>query len=199
MAQSRSSSTYYSIALALLVLSLARASDAQFIPIGQPGSEIYYKLAQRERSLFPDADTDFQLAPFVAESATNSTGVFPWWPTQENELRWFLTPGESMSAADGQRALAYERLRGGVSARISDKLSAISAFALDETLAQDTGYHGKVWRGLAGDVETAALAYRAGGLKLLFGRFRVSWGPSYTNPLLSQEAAPLDGYSNGLV
>ncbi|HSG98672.1 MAG TPA: capsule assembly Wzi family protein, partial [candidate division Zixibacteria bacterium] len=101
--------------------------------------------------------------------------------------------GESWSAAERQAPQAWEHLRGGVAVRLSDRVSAFSAFVLDEARARDVNYRGKVWRGLAGDVETGALIYQSENLELLFGRYRVSWGPNYTNPLLSQEAEPLDG------
>ena len=188
--------TTYIIASCLSFLPCLTVS-AQIAPLGDPGADLYYLWNQRVKAASSN-DLDFQLAPYiVVRDSTSpyalSDRLFPYWSNSEKSLRWFVSPAESFQSQQNRRSAALERLRGGVTVSLSDKIYAQSFFILDERLATDPLYTGKVWRGLAGDVETATISYAGEKLTAVFGRYRSSWGPTLTNLLLSQDARPLDG------
>jgi hypothetical protein len=180
-------------------------THAQFVPLQDPGSELHYQYLQRMKALTGPNRFSFQLAPYITNAQLNSvsdnpSGAFHWWPSRNNQLRLFMSPDESVvsdnsSTTNSNTISSVERFRGGASLRMSDKFGAYVSFLLDESLADDPTYSGKVWRNLAGYVESGVISYQNDKLTLLFGRFRSSWGPVLTNQLLSQEAYPLDGLS----
>lgn len=188
--------TSFAIISALTIL-LCSSISAQVAPLGQPGSDLYYQWSQRQKAAAPSA-LDFQLTPYIAaqdtaQSKLSQTGLFPYWANSARSLRWFVAPSETFQSQQSQRSAALEGLRAGVAVSLSEKIFAQSSFVLEESLASDTLYKGIVWRGLAGDVETATISYAGEKLTALFGRYRSSWGPTLTNLLLSQNARPLDG------
>ncbi|MFQ5606736.1 MAG: capsule assembly Wzi family protein [Candidatus Zixiibacteriota bacterium] len=184
-------STFPAPALALLVSS---STVAQIAPSGELDTDLYYKWRQREKARSPGG-FDYQLAPYVIDTDSLNGSLFPYWSASPNSLRWYAAPGESFLSQRSRRSSAQERLRGGMSVALSSRVFAQSSFVVDESLADDPLYTGKIWRGLAGDVETAVMSYSSEKLTALFGRFRGAWGPALTNTLLSQEARPLDGLS----
>ncbi|MCH7879691.1 MAG: hypothetical protein IH914_10315, partial [candidate division Zixibacteria bacterium] len=169
--------TTYIIASLLSFLPCLTVS-AQIAPLGDPGADLYYLWNQRVKAASSN-DLDFQLAPYiVVRDSTSpyalSDRLFPYWSNSEKSLRWFVSPAESFQSQQNRRSAALERLRGGVTVSLSDKIYAQSFFILDERLATDPLYTGKVWRGLAGDVETATISDAGEKLTALFGRYRSS-------------------------
>ena len=69
---------------------------------------------------------------------------------------------------------------------------ALVFFSLDRAKAVDPYYTGKRYRGLAGDVETAALTFRKDKVAVTLGRQRVFWGPRRVNLLISETSEPFD-------
>ncbi len=188
---------------AFLLVTMTQAPqslNAQIIPIGEPGSELFYQRLLHQKTSSDSAAIDYQVAPYVSLSNYNYQGSFNYWNKSntvagENSLRIYLSPSSEINSEQERRTGSVTRFRGGVTALLSEKVSVMSSFLLDQGLADDPLYTGKVWRGLAGDVETALLSYRNERLTVLVGRYRTSWGPQFTNLLLSQTAAPLDGAS----
>ncbi len=194
---------------ALLVLSIVTAApsspSAQILPVGEPGTELFYQWLLHARAAGDSAALDYQVAPYVSRGT--SPGAFSYWPQSQtassansqikspSTLRVYLAPSEEIAGERQLQTATTARVRAGMTARLSEHVSAMSSFILDEGLAGDPTYTGKVWRGLAGDVETAVVSYQNEKLTVLAGRYRTSWGPQYTNLLLSQTAAPLDGAS----
>ncbi len=78
-------------------------------------------------------------------------------------------------------------------AQIGSNFFAYSRYMIDENLAKDPNYEGKVWRGFAGDAAQAYLAFNLPCFKVLLGRERIAWGQKSTQELiLSERAFPLD-------
>lgn len=179
-----------------LALLLCLTVSAQVAPVGDPGSDLYYQWRQREKAAAPN-NLDFQLTPYIyniiAQDSLPPHALFPYWSTSARSLRWFISPAETFESQQNRRSETLEGLRGGMAVALSEKVYTQSSFVLDERLAIDPLYTGKVWRGLAGDIETATISYVGEKLTALFGRYRSSWGPTLTNLLLSQDARPLDG------
>ncbi|MBN4072289.1 hypothetical protein JYU03_00040 [bacterium AH-315-F03] len=174
-------------------------ASSQYVPLNQPGSDLYYQCLMRAKSLNGPTVFSYQLAPYVETSDRYVAPIrYSYWSKSQHSLRFFVNPDETVeiresSANVTQKLNGIERLRGGMSLRMGEKVSGYISFLLDETLANDPNYTGKVWRNVAGFVEAGLLSYQSEKLTVLFGRFRNSWGPTVTNPLLSQEAYPLDG------
>jgi hypothetical protein len=77
--------------------------------------------------------------------------------------------------------------------QIGTDFFACARYMIDENLANDPSYSGKVWRGFAGDAAQAYLAFRLPYFKVLAGRERVAWGQRSTGEMiLSENAFPLD-------
>ena len=172
-------------------------AQAQFILVGEPGSAILYERLFRERYVTRDHPfvRDPQLAPYFV-SDIDSTFIdagLDIWPDRLGFARVYAYATEDASVVQGTATGSVERFRAGVTGRLSRRIAGISTLALDEALSSDPSYTGKTWRGLAGDVETAALSYDGERLDVIFGRARMSVGPVYTNTLASSDAPPLDG------
>jgi len=100
----------------------------------------------------------------------------------------FLTEknGSHRDLFSGQLGLRY---------RFSRWFDASIVFRMDRERAISPTYTGKKWRGLAGEVETAAIYFNHSNLRLTLGRQRLFWGPQPVNLLLSETAFPLDLFS----
>ena len=116
-------------------------------------------------------------------------------PVPEGDCRLFSIISQGFLAKQGERGQDVFSLAGGVRYQLSKHFGALILFNLDRRKALDPDYSGKKWRGLAGDVETAAIYFKKGNLGLTLGRQRVFWGPQPINLLLSETAEPLDLFS----
>ncbi|MDP3024967.1 MAG: capsule assembly Wzi family protein [candidate division Zixibacteria bacterium] len=80
-----------------------------------------------------------------------------------------------------------------IQADIGDKFSLICRYSIDEGLAKDSLYTGKIWRGFAGDAVQAYLSFRLPYFNLFLGRDNLSWGQSRLSSLiLSPDSPPMD-------
>lgn len=190
------SKTYTIIALTFLLMTFGSIARADFVPVGEAGSEIYFARLLRDRLLNSSTAGQWQIQPDISRTDSPPAGVFNYWPDKVGTLRWYFSPSQRSTVASRQRYQGTELLRAGFSSRLSDKVSVLSSFILDEELAKSSNYTGKVWRGLAGGIETGALSYGDERFTAVVGRFRSSWGPTPTNVLFSQEARPRDGLSS---
>jgi len=110
-----------------------------------------------------------------------------------DHMRFFaLTSGRLINDSDRDEFEDLTKLTAGVQFQPSQSVSAQVMFDLDRAKALDPDYTGKKWRGLAGDIETAAIYYRTGGLSLTLGRQRLFLGPQPVNLFVSATAEPMD-------
>jgi hypothetical protein len=106
---------------------------------------------------------------------------------------WGLDFEEGSSFKSGDKAVFRETLCPYVKAQIGPNFFACTRYMIDENLAKDSDYDGKVWKGFAGDAAQAYLAFNLPYFKMLLGRERIAWGQKSTGGLiLSENAFPLD-------
>jgi hypothetical protein len=106
---------------------------------------------------------------------------------------WGLDFEEGSSFKPSQKAAFRETFCPYLKAQIGPDFFACARYTIDENLARDPDYDGKVWRGFAGDAAQAYLTFNLPYLKMLLGRERVAWGQRCTGGLiLSENAFPLD-------
>ncbi len=111
----------------------------------------------------------------------------------DREFSWGLDFREGSSFKSREKAAFRETLWPYAKARIGQSFFACTRYMIDENLAKDPDYQGKIWRGFAGDAAQAYLSFELPYLKVLLGRERVAWGQRSTGELiLSQNALPLD-------
>jgi hypothetical protein len=110
----------------------------------------------------------------------------------DNDVRFFSLTAERIQAERNSSPKDLALFMGGARYQLSEYFDALVLFNLDRAKAIDPDYTGKKWRGLAGDIETAALYFVKGNLAITLGRERVFWGPQPTNLILSETAEPLD-------
>ncbi len=120
----------------------------------------------------------------------DNSGALP-----ENSLRLFSISSERTRSIRGRRFDDLPSIIGGFAHRPGRYFGAVMFFNLDRARAVDPEYTGKKYRGLAGDVETAALFFRKDGISVTMGRSRIFWGPQRTNLLISETAEPFDRIS----
>jgi hypothetical protein len=112
-----------------------------------------------------------------------------------DDIRLFTVSSERLHARRGASGDDLPALSGGFSYQPSEYFSVLSYVILDRARAIDPDYTGKVWRGLAGEVETASLYFHKNAVAASLGRQRVSWGPTPVNLSLSRSVDPLDQLS----
>ncbi len=126
-------------------------------------------------------------------SQLESKSASPENPTMRREFSWGLDFHEGTSFKSREKASFRETLWPYAKAQIGCNFFACTRYMIDENLAHDPEYGGKIWRGFAGDAAQAYLAFRLPYLKLLLGRERVAWGQRSTGELiLSENSLPLD-------
>jgi hypothetical protein len=111
----------------------------------------------------------------------------------DKTLSWGLDFKEGSSFKASEKAAFRETFCPCLKAQIGPSFFACTRYMVDENLAKDSEYGGKVWRGFAGDAAQAYLAFDLPYFKMLLGRERVAWGQKSTGGLiLSESAFPLD-------
>lgn len=111
----------------------------------------------------------------------------------DREFSWGLDFREGSSFKSREKAIFHETLWPYAKAQIGRSFFACTRYMIDENLAKDPDYEGKIWRGFAGDAAQAYLAFELPYLKVLLGRERIAWGQRSTGELiLSENALPLD-------
>lgn len=118
------------------------------------------------------------------------------WADDQKSLRrfsWGLDFKEGSSLKASEKAAFRETFCPYAKAQIGPNFFACTRYMIDENLAKDSDYDGKVWRGFAGDAAQAYLAFNLPYFKMLLGRERIAWGQGLTGQLiLSESAFPLD-------
>lgn len=106
---------------------------------------------------------------------------------------WGLDFEEKSNFESKQRSAFRETCWPYVKAQIGSNFFLCSRYMIDENLAKDPDYGGKVWKGFAGDAAQAYLAFNLPYFRLFIGRERLAWGQKSSGELLlSQHAFPLD-------
>jgi len=183
------------IPLKTLLLSalwlLTSVATAGVLPIGQPEYDFLYDRIERLDALTLDR-FDFQIAPYRIDRWSDNLGPFqPLDRVRGERLLIGLHFTEDLSAAKQVKPAGFEKLRGVVAGQPMKNLSVYGSFVLDEELAKDPEYTGKKWRGLAGNVQQAFVAYNTSRFDFLFGRFGGFWGPRRS--LVFSPSQNLDG------
>ncbi len=87
----------------------------------------------------------------------------------------------------------YESFLPFIQADVGDKFSLLCRYSIDEGLAKDSLYTGKIWRGFAGDAVQAYLSFKLPYFNLFLGRDNLFWGQSRLSSLiLSPDSPPMD-------
>ena len=97
--------------------------------------------------------------------------------------------GQRYRTARGVRGDDLPFLTGGLSYLPGSHFGATVFFNLDRARAVDPDYTGKIYRGLAGGIETAVLTFQKGKAALTLGRQRMFWGPQRINLLISESTS----------
>jgi hypothetical protein len=174
----------------LLVLVGTTGATGIF-PVGQPEYQYFYDLNRRFEAVTPDR-LDYQLGPYPTDRLKCRLGPFEKWRTiPDNQLQLFLFAEEDFRAVKDNRNRALESIRGGLVGQPWKRVSVYADFVLDEKLARDPDYTGKKWRGLAGDIDQAYVAWTDRRLTAMVGRFGGFWG--VRESLLFSPDQKLDG------
>jgi hypothetical protein len=115
--------------------------------------------------------------------------------TADDKIIIFGSVHEDLNCSKQTKPGYLESFRGGIVAKPLKNVFVYTNFFLDEALAINPEYQGKKWRGLAGEVENAFVAYDHKKIGILFGRFGAFWGPSDNSLVLSSDARPMDAFS----
>lgn len=201
--------------IVILVMSATfcpNASRAEIpLPLGQDLFSLDYDLAHRAGVLRQDVECLPPAGPIplvtmkriVSGHASVSlrmlnanlprVSVDPHFPGRPDEnLRLFTVSSGRVRGVRDRHAESLPSIIGGFAYRPGRYFAALSFFHLDRARALDPDYTGKKYRGMAGDIETAALYFSRGKISLSLGRSRLYWGPQRINLLLSETAQPLD-------
>jgi len=160
------------------------AGDVRLLPSTGPFFfESVDRLSETDR---PTSLRLFEINP-VATDDRSEPGV-----QIDNPLRLFTISSEAVRVIRRQSPDDLPSIIGGFAYCPGQYFGAIAYFNLDRAKAVDPDYTGKKYRGLAGDLETAALTFKKNKISLMLGRSRIFWGPRPVNLLISETAQPLD-------
>jgi hypothetical protein len=175
----------------IVILSGIGPLSAGVMPVGQPEYDFLYE--QHIRFETDARDTfDFQIGPYTSSRFADS--LRPFGALQDigfDKLTLFAFAAEDFRSTKDTRGLGYESFRAGLNGEPFKRLQVYADFVLDEERADDPSYTGKKWRGFAGDVDQAFVAYSANRFNLIAGRFGGFWGPRRS--LLFSSEQKLDG------
>ncbi|UCC43622.1 MAG: hypothetical protein JSU65_10850 [Candidatus Zixiibacteriota bacterium] len=176
----------------LILGLLSFPSMAGVLPLGPPEHSLVYDRLERIGVLSLD-QYDYQIGPYRFDHAPFVFGPLERFEADSpSEIGLFAFTREDFRAAERTRAVGYEQLRAGLTGEPVENLFLYGSFVLDEELAEDEGYHGKRWRGLAGDVQQAFAHLQGGKINLTFGRFASFWG--IRNSLIFSGSQYMDGF-----
>ncbi|MBD3402974.1 hypothetical protein GF420_08760 [candidate division GN15 bacterium] len=177
----------------LLVVTLTlTATAAGVLPVGQPEYRAIYDRLERLETLSADR-VDWQLGPYPLDDDRFSFGPFTQFRNAaEQRVHMFGFAGGDVRASKGNSGEAFGSFRGGLVGRPIDRVFVYGSFTIDEELAEDPEYHGKVWRGFAGDVQDAFVRIDGGSFAATIGRFGSFWG--IRNSLVLAGDSRLDGF-----
>ncbi len=174
------------------MLLLSAGLHAAVIPVGQ--WEYSFIWDRLERLETQSADRfDYQLGPYSIAPETADISPFDvHGELGRDQLGLFGFLGEKFTAEKEAPAHGFESIRGGFAGAPYRHLFLYANFVLDEEKAEDENYTGKKYRGLAGDIESAFIAYENGSFEAMLGRYASFWGPR--NSLVLSSGVTMDGF-----
>lgn len=185
----------------LLTLSLCLKAGAELItPAGIDPFRFEYELLLREGvsrqefSLLPPAGPYFDWSSNTTLRYGRNRLIGSNLAVEER-LRALAITSERFAAEKSHRPEDLPSILGGFAYRPDRRVGVISLFRFDREPALDPKFTGKVYRGMAGDIETGLLTYRSSRVAVIFGRSRFFWGPTRINLSLSESVNPLDLFS----
>ena len=181
------------ICLSLLaILLMAAGIHAAVIPVGQ--WEYSFVWDRLERLETQSANRfDYQLGPYRVPSDAADLSPFDiHGELGRDQLNLFGFLGEKFTAEKEASASGFESIRGGFAGAPNSHLFLYGNFVLDEEKAEDETYRGKKYKGLAGDIEMAFIAYDNGPFEAMLGRYASFWGPR--NSLALSSGVAMDGF-----
>jgi hypothetical protein len=180
------------IILAILILVPLTAAADGVLPVGQREYTFLYDRLERIQTLRTDL-FDYQLGPYRLSDSIPLPDAFTYFrqPIGRKVSLFGLPAGDYVTVRD-TRSTRFESFRGGLIGRPARNVFLYGSFTLDEALAADAHYHGKVWRGLAGDVQDAFAQVEFGSFNALVGRFASFWG--IRNSIVLSDRHHLDGF-----
>jgi hypothetical protein len=179
----------------LIFFSFAGDSAAELIPVGVVEYQPLYDWYRRQEIINSDLRRFSQTSPLEFDNSILTNYPLLNKTLSIKQIRPFIHLGEDISAKKYARLSSYEYLRGGFTARPSERISIYADFVLDEKLAKDPNYAGKKWRGLAGEIANGFINYNNNILNMKFGRFVSNWGPENSSLVLSSTARSMDGFA----
>lgn len=110
-----------------------------------------------------------------------------------NELKLGLDFLENAKFPKKEKSNFFEKGLPSLGAQVSANFSLLVRYNIDESLAKDPYYTGKVWNGFAGEASQAYFSFHFRYFDLLLGRDKLSWGQSKISSLiLSGGSLPVD-------
>jgi hypothetical protein len=186
------------IPLLLVILPTMLSADVIY-PLGRFPFDLDYQLSYQAMVVSGKVDMLPPLGPFYHSTMKEALGNQALSPTMrlvdnvfDNHIRIFSITTERIQTEHNERTQDLLSLAGGARYQPSQYFGALVLFDLDRAKAIDPDYTGKKWRGLAGDIETAAIYFKKNDLAITLGRQRVFWGPQPINLIISETAEPLD-------
>jgi len=176
-------------------LLLSGRAAGRLLPPGQPEYELLYDLYRRHEISGAYRTFNHNVAPYNLDRAA-VTIDYPVPPAPDNNhIGILIQVTEAYRSARYARARANESFRGALIADPIENVYLYGDFLIDEGLAEDPAYTGKIWRGFAGRVETAVASVTWRNFDFLFGRYGSFWGPVDHSLVLSETARPMDAFS----
>lgn len=184
------------ILAAIILLLLSQTGMGQdssgVIPLGNNEFDFLYDRLERSSALALDR-FDWQSGPYRFDQLRFTPKFLQSISSVSGEkLAVFGSLAEETRFRTHYDPTGYESYRGGLAARPAKGLFVYGDFVLDQARAVDPTYHGKKWRGLAGDVEQAFASYQTKHFDLLIGRFGSFWGVRHS--LVLGPMARMDGF-----
>nr|MBN2277806.1 hypothetical protein [candidate division Zixibacteria bacterium] len=183
--------------LTIIIVCLAISLKAAlFLPVNQPEYGFLYESARHEEIGSGFYNYNYNVGPYDFETIRiNNPLVKTLNHPDQNSLTIFLFAAGNFRGADDIRGRVYQSFRGGLAARPLKNVFVYGNFLIDEALADNPDYTGKIWHGAGGETENAYIAYSTKRIDIIVGRYSSFWGPVAHSLILSSTARSMDALS----
>lgn len=106
-----------------------------------------------------------------------------------NDLKLGLDFLENAKFQREEKSNFFERGLPSLAVQLNKNFSLLVRYNIDESLAKDPHYIGKVWNGFAGEANQAYFSFHFRYFDLLLGRDKISWGQSKISALILSEGS----------
>ena len=163
----------------LAILLMAAGLHAAVIPVGQWEYSFVWDRLERLETQSVDR-FDYQLGPYaLSPEAVDISPFHVHRELERDQLGLFGFLGEKFIAEKEAPSRGFESIRGGFTGAPYRHLFLYGNFVLDEERAEDETYTGKKYKGLAGDIETAFIAYENDSFEDMLWEFRHWHAPAF--------------------